>query len=86
MRFSKSQFIPVFFCLSALMLHSAAGQEDPQTRHYQKVLRPVMVTHCFECHNGGDKKAGLNLEDVYFASSIIRNGALWVRVINQIKT
>ncbi|MFK7844857.1 MAG: DUF1592 domain-containing protein, partial [Rhodothermales bacterium] len=67
-------------------LQNAYGQPDPQTRHYQKVLRPVMVEHCFDCHNGGDKKAGLNLEDVYFASSIIRNGRTWVKVIEEIKS
>lgn len=64
----------------------AGAQSDPQTKHYQTVLRPVMVEHCFECHNGGDKKAGLNLEDVYFAISIIRNGATWINVVEQIRS
>ena len=78
------RFLLLILILSIPM--AASAQTDPQTRHYQKVLRPVMVTHCFDCHNGGDKKAGLNLEDVYFASSIIRGGATWVKVIEQIKT
>ena len=80
MRYSLTLFVLLVLPLVA------QAQEDPQTRHYQKVLRPVMVTHCFDCHNGGDKKAGLNLEDVYFASSIIRGGATWVKVVEQIKS
>ncbi len=81
-----TRFFPAYLIFLVLATGIAQAQTDPQTRHYQDVLRPVMVEHCFSCHNGGDKKAGLNLEDVYFAISIINNGATWVKVIEQIRS
>lgn len=64
---------------------SAFGDDVPERRkYYHEQIRPVLAEHCFSCHNEADKKGGINLEDVYFVSSIIRNGSVWSKVTDLI--
>lgn len=64
---------------------SALADDDPiQHRLYHERIKPVLQKHCFSCHNGADKKGGLNLQDVFFVNEIIRNGATWAKVTESI--
>lgn len=77
----------LLFLLTCFLFPLAVqAQEDAQTKYYNRTLRPVLDTHCFSCHNASDKKGGINLQDYYFAIGIVRNGATWVDVINQIRS
>ena len=62
------------------------AQEDEQLKYYRQTLRPILKQHCFSCHNEPDKKGGLNLERFDFIVGIIRNGPLWVNVVDQIRS
>ena len=63
----------------------AQDDDEAQMQHYHRVVRPVLAKHCFSCHNGGDLKGGLNLEDVYFVVSIIRRGERWAKAMDLIE-
>jgi len=80
----------VFLCAAALLVSTPgtawADDEEAKQRHYHEQIKPVLAKHCFDCHNEADKKGGLNLEDVFFVNSIIRNGATWSKVTEMISS
>lgn len=77
--------VPLFLGLLLVTWGSAFADDDPvKHKLYHESIKPVLQKHCFSCHNGADKKGGLNLEDVFFVNEIIRNGAAWAKVTESI--
>lgn len=60
--------------------------DDPRQKHYQRNVRPILMEHCYPCHNGEDKKAGIDFDNYFFISSIIRNGDVFEEIIEQVET
>ena len=46
--------------LTPLLLHAQPSAE--QIEFFEKEIRPVLVEHCYECHNGEKQKGGLRLD------------------------
>ena len=63
-----------------------AQEDDPQQKYYSRNLRPILKQHCFSCHNEPDKKGGLNLERYDFIVGIVKDGPVWVKVLDQIRS
>lgn len=59
--------------------------DDPRQKHYSRNVRPILAKHCFSCHNGEDKKAGINLESFGFIVAIVRRGELFNKVIEAVE-
>ena len=74
-----------FFCLWALYSFVSGQPDDPRQKHYQRNVRPILYEHCFPCHNGEDNKAGINFDNFFFISSIVRRGELFQEIIQQIE-
>lgn len=53
---------------------------------YERDIRPLLAQKCFECHNTGNPKGGVNLDNYKEQARVIKDGQLWLRVIDQIKT
>lgn len=53
---------------------------------YERDIRPLMAKKCFECHNTGNPKGGVNLDNYKEQGRVIKDGQLWLRVLDQIKT
>ena len=84
---SSLKHIALIACLLLPAWRSASADDDPVKRkYYHEHIRPVLAKHCFSCHNEADKKGGINLEDVFFVNSIIRNGATWSKVTELIES
>lgn len=66
-----------------LQLASLQAQE---TLDYTKDIIPTLKTHCYSCHNVGNSKGGINLEKYEEEGRIIKDGQLWLHVIDQVKT
>ena len=49
-------------------------------------IRPLMATKCFECHNTGNTKGGVNLDNYKEIERVIKDGQFWLKVLDQIKT
>ncbi|GJM29326.1 MAG: hypothetical protein DHS20C17_19610 [Cyclobacteriaceae bacterium] len=63
----------------------SAQVDDPRQKHYQRNVRPILMEHCYPCHNGEDKKAGIDFDNYFFISSIVRNGELFTKIIEQVE-
>jgi hypothetical protein len=48
------------FSITPLVLHAQPSAD--QIEFFEKEIRPVLVEHCYECHNGDKKKGGLRLD------------------------
>lgn len=53
---------------------------------FEKKLRPLLSKKCFECHNTGNTKGGVNLDNYKEVGRIISDGQFWLKVLDQIKT
>lgn len=73
----------VFIGIFSLLFSSVYAQE---TLDYTKDIIPVLKNHCYSCHNVGNPKGGINLEKYEEEGRIIKDGQLWLTVIDQIET
>jgi len=80
---SVKQWILVGMCM-AISLFARAQPDDPRQKHYNRSVRPLFMKHCYSCHNGEDKKAGIDFDNYYFISSIVRNGELFQKVVQHV--
>lgn len=76
----------VLIGLSIAFLVVQAQPDDPRQKHYQRNVRPIIMNHCFSCHNGEDNKAGINFDNFFFISSIVREGELFQKIIHEVES
>src|SRR5688500_19859467 len=75
------KFIGTFlFCLAVI---SALSQD---TVSYERDIRPLLSKKCFECHNTNQPKGDVNLDNYKEEARVIKDGQLWLKVLDQIKT
>ena len=68
----------------AIPLLTFSQIDDPRQKHYVRTVRPILMDHCYSCHNGEDKKAGIDFDNFYFISSIINRGELFQNIVHEI--
>lgn len=71
--------------LLTLMIPAVESFSQEMTS-YEKEIRPLMATKCFECHNTGTTKGGVNLDNYKEVGRVIEDGQFWLKVLEQIKT
>jgi hypothetical protein len=71
-------------CFFLLLVFSVAHASDSVS--YELDVRPVLARKCFECHNTGNTKGGVNLDNYKEIGRVIQDGAFWLKVLDQIKT
>ncbi|SEJ49461.1 Planctomycete cytochrome C [Cyclobacterium xiamenense] len=69
--------------LSFLSISTAFSQE---TLDYATEIIPVLKKNCYSCHNVGNPKGGVNLERYEEEGRIIKDGQLWLKVVDQVRT
>lgn len=74
--------ISTIVLLSLILVRSIA--QDQQK--FEAEIRPVLDKKCFECHNTGNPKGGVNLDNYKEVGRIINDGQFWLKVLDQIKT
>lgn len=67
-------------CMVMVMAHA---QEE---NLYETKLRPLLENRCIECHNTGNTKGGVNLDNYKEQDRVIKDGQFWLKVLDQIKT
>jgi hypothetical protein len=53
---------------------------------YETKVRPVLEKRCIECHNTGNTKGGVNLDNYKEQDRVIKDGQFWLKVLDQVKT
>ncbi len=77
----------MFRSISLLLLMTVSGNLFSQDSvSYELDIRPLMSTKCFECHNTGNTKGGVNLDNYKERDRVIKDGQFWLKVLDQIKT
>lgn len=69
--------------LLCVILMNAAAQDSVS---YERDLRPLLAKKCFECHNTGNTKGNVNLDNYKEEARVIKDGQLWLKVLDQIKS
>ena len=78
-------------CLIGMMLvlclpsFGADPDVEKQQKHFWNTVRPVLHGKCGSCHNAVDTKGGVNLVRFDFIVHIVRNGKLFMKVIDEIE-
>jgi hypothetical protein len=55
--------VPLVLSMQAIADETTVSQPSPQeVDFFEKEIRPLLVTHCFECHSGSEAKGGLRLD------------------------
>ncbi|WP_073095312.1 DUF1592 domain-containing protein [Cyclobacterium lianum] len=73
----------IFLLFSLFALHPTMAQE---TLDYTQDIIPVLRKHCYNCHNVGNPKGGVNLERYEEEGRIIKEGQLWLKVVDMVRT
>lgn len=76
---------PILYLLLSLTGGYVFSQQ-PHVPSYETDIRPLLSTKCFECHNTGTTKGGVNLDNYKEVGRVIEDGAFWLKVLDQIKT
>lgn len=71
--------------LAVAWLAVVAQPDDPRQKHYGRAVRPIFMEKCFTCHNGEDNKAGINFDDFFFISSLVREGELFQKIVKVVE-
>ena len=74
----------LFYTLVSCLLLNAVSAQD--TVSYERDIRPLLAKKCFECHNTGNPKGGVNLDNYKEQARVIKDGQLWLKVLDQIRT
>jgi len=78
----KWMLIAVLMTASLIL---GAQPDDPRQKHYGRQVRPILMKKCFTCHNGEDNKAGINFDNYFFISSLVREGELFQQIVEVVK-
>ena len=73
------------FIFSVLMVVASRGLFAVDSLNYERDIRPVLSRKCFSCHNTGTAKGGVNLDNYKEKDRVIKDGAFWLKVLDQIK-
>lgn len=74
------------FWVATLILVGTTFSFAQEANLYETKLRPLLDRHCFECHNTGNTKGGVNLDNYKEQERVIKDGQFWLKVLDQIKT
>ena len=74
--------VSISFLLNAIAFTLSAQD----TISYVRDIRPMLAQKCFRCHNTGNPKGGVNLDNYKEEGRVIKDGQLWLKVLDQIKS
>ena len=72
--------------LTAILIFTLTNIFCQDQEAFETELRPLLAKKCFECHDTGNPKGGVNLDNYKEVGRVISDGRLWLKVLDQIKT
>ncbi len=55
--------------------------ENPGVAEFHKVVQPILEKNCYDCHGGGESKAGIAFDELKTDDQILHNNDLWLKVL-----
>lgn len=71
--------------LSLLLVWGALAAGEPATVAYEKDLKPLLATYCFECHNDKKQKGELNLATITDGAAARDANKIWRGVFDRVR-
>lgn len=71
--------------ISASALAAEGPKPDDSAESFQKVVRPFVEKHCFDCHRGPDAESGVKLDAYTAAEQVSKDGKTWQRVFRALR-
>lgn len=79
-----TKFLAVLLLSATLGRAAYAPASDTPLGSFTRDIQPVLDTYCYDCHGGGFKKGGISLDE-FKSDADIRNHALWLRVMKNVR-
>lgn len=76
---------PSLFSVAMAIPAMVAWGDEPVIDPFPSSVRPLLEKYCFDCHDSGEAKASVDLEQFGDAAAIWRNPKLWEKVLVQLK-
>ncbi|XOV93566.1 MAG: DUF1592 domain-containing protein [Bacteroidota bacterium] len=77
--------IGLIFGFTLLLVGVGVCEEDDQVV-YAENIKPLIEQHCYKCHGNERTRAGINLEKYKTTKDIYREGHIWLRAFDQVKS
>ncbi len=78
----RPYILGLFFFLNFMLPAWSVGDSI----RYEIDVRPLLVKKCISCHNTNAPKAGVNIDNYKEQDRVIKDGAFWLKVLDQIKS
>lgn len=78
----RPYILGLFFFLNFMLPAWSVGDSI----RYEIDVRPLLVKKCISCHNTNSPKAGVNIDNYKEQDRVIKDGAFWLKVLDQIKS
>jgi mono/diheme cytochrome c family protein len=71
--------------VAAVAIPHGLRAEDTTLASFERDVEPMLDQYCYDCHGDGSKKGGVRL-DGFTSGDDLRNHALWMRVMKNVRT
>ena len=75
-----------FILLLLLLVAPPLTRAQDSLVTYERDIRPLLETRCIRCHNTGNPKGNVNIDNYREQARVIKDGQLWFKILDQIKT
>src|SRR5690606_36327709 len=75
-----------FILLILLLVAPPLTRAQDSLVTYERDIRPLLETRCIRCHNTGNPKGNVNIDNYREQARVIKDGQLWLKILDQIKT
>ena len=84
----KTATAAILFLTCLGLAGTSRGQDAAPTGNVAPAgeLHPFLETHCFDCHDGDEKKGDLNLEELSKGPVNFKSGSQWAAVLERINS
>ena len=85
------QALVLQWCVPLLATFARAGADDAAAptaqaiADFEKTVRPVLETHCFDCHADGAKKGNIAFDDAASTHDLVARTDLWLSVLKNVR-
>ena len=74
------------FLRARMPADQSAAKETLAFAQFQNVIRPILETHCYDCHGDGESKGGMAFDKLTTKDQALRNPKFWHKVLKNTRS